>query len=445
MSFEDIAIAIDGVNKIFEVYEHPRDQLKQFLLPRLQARLGLEKREYFRSFSALKNISLSLRKGEACGIVGLNGSGKSTLLQIITGTLSPTSGRVAIHGRIAALLELGSGFDPEFTGRENIFIYGAVMGFAKEQVSARMSEIEAFADIGSHIDQPVKSYSSGMQMRVAFAVATAFEPEILIVDEALAVGDAYFQQKCFHRIENFKKGGGTLLFVSHDANTVKHLCDRAILLSHGEVLSDGPPKAVIDLYQGLISSLSDMGESNVTVSQDDSPEDQLSVNANPAPRFKATTVTTNRQVELVEFSLEDSDGSPVKHIESETELVVKYEVRFRKAFDRPAFGLIVRDKMGRSIFETSTYAMRMDIAEIDKESSASVSFRFHISLRAGTYSFSVGVANRGFGRSEFEEMSLLMHDVEQIQVFDCPTEPFYGGVFNMKPLVSVDVKPYSHV
>lgn len=439
----ETAIDIVGVSKRFEIYQHPRDQLKQFIVPHLRRAIGADTRDYFREFWALKDVSFKIRKGESCGIVGLNGSGKSTLLQIITGTLHPTHGRVDVNGRVAALLELGSGFNPEFTGRENVYIYGAVMGFNKRQVEARMEDIEAFADIGTYMDQPLKSYSSGMQMRVAFSVATAFSPDILIVDEALAVGDAYFQQKCFHRIEQFKRSGGTLLFVSHDANTVKQLCDKAVLLSHGELISEGSPRSVIDLYQGLIARLTDFGDRTVEVKQQEAPH--TGMDEKLTTWSKATTITTDNQVELIDFVLKNSVGEEVIHLHSEEELAVEYRVRFREAFDRPAFGLIIRDKLGRSIFETSTYAMRMTVDPVAASQIVTVRFTFHFNVRAGQYSFSVGVANRGFSRSEFEQMSLLMHDVEQLQVLDCPTAAFYGGIYNMNPLVSLKVEEGLHV
>jgi ABC-type polysaccharide/polyol phosphate transport system ATPase subunit len=435
MSSDPIAIRVQDVSKRFERYAHPRDQLLQFVMPRLQRLCRMAPRAYFSEFWALREVSLLVRRGEAYGIVGLNGSGKSTLLQIITGTLTPTLGRVDIQGRIAALLELGSGFNPEFSGRENVFMNGALSGFSRQQIAARLDDIEAFADIGSHFDQPLKSYSSGMQMRVAFAVATAFDPEILIIDEALAVGDAYFQQKCFHRLEKFRERGGTLLFVSHDANTVKHMCDRAVLLSHGKLISEGSARDVIDLYQGLVAQMTDMGGRAVHVTQHA---------ARPPAWRKATTVTTNDDAEMIDFRLLDAAGSPVTIVESETRLTVQYVVRLNKHFDRPAFGLIVRDRIGRSLFETSTYAMRLPEAPMACGSQVVASFSFDFNLRAGQYSFSVGVANRGYGRSEFEEYSLLMHDVEQIQVIESPHAAFYGGVFNMHPVVSTVLLEASH-
>ena len=441
MFSDEIAVSVKDVSKRFEIYAHPRDQLKQYFFPRFRRVMALEPRQYFTEFWALQNINMEILKGESCGIVGLNGSGKSTLLQIITGTLSPTLGEVTTHGRIAALLELGSGFNPGFTGRENVYMNGALLGFSKEQIDFKFEAIQSFADIGDHFEQPLVTYSSGMQMRVAFAVATAFDPDILIIDEALAVGDAYFQQKCFHRIERFKDGGGTLLFVSHDANTVKHLCDKAVLISHGKVRSHGAPKTVIDLYQGLVAQKTDLGDRAVVVSQNQntqpakSPE-LLEINATWT---KATTITTNKDAELIDFKLLDAAGQQVAHIESETDLIVQYRIRLNKDFERPAFGLIVRDRIGRSLFETSTYAMRMEEKPVAMGKEVLVRFKFNFNLRTGQYSFSVGVADKGFSGSEFEEYSLLMHDVEQIQVLEAAGANFYGGIFNMKPIVSVNV------
>ena len=432
MFSEQMAIQVDGVSKRFELFAHPRDQFKQFVLPRLRRLLRLPPRQYFHEFWALRDVSLQVERGESCAIVGLNGSGKSTLLQIITGTLTPTSGRVAVHGRVAALLELGSGFNPEFSGRENAFLNGALLGFGREEVASRMPEIEAFADIGEHFDRPLSTYSSGMQMRVAFAVATAFEPDILVVDEALAVGDAYFQQKCFHRLEQFKQRGGTLLFVSHDAGTVKQLCDKALLLAGGRAVSHGHPREVVDLYQGMVARMSDLGQREVVVMQNPGAADGASWG-------KATTVTTNGDAELLDFRLLAASGEPVTHIESETQLTVEFLVRMRKAFDRPAFGLIVRDRLGRSLYETSTFAMGLPETPVPEGARVQVRFTFDFNLRMGQYSFSVGVANRGYARTEFEEYSLLMHDVEQVQVLESSNAAAYGGIFNMRPAASVAV------
>ena len=252
MSSDAIAISVRDVGKRYEMYETPRDRLKQFVLPRLASMSGVAPKQYFKEFWALKGISFDVKKGESVGIMGRNGSGKSTLLQIVTGTLAPTCGTVQVSGRVAALLELGSGFNPEFTGRENVYLNGALLGFSKQQMDDRFDAIASFADIGPHLEQPVKTYSSGMMLRLAFAVQVQVGPDILIVDEALAVGDALFQKRCFQRIEKLVSDGTTLLFVSHDQESVRTLTHRAVLLNKGAVVTAGASSEVVLDYRRLL-------------------------------------------------------------------------------------------------------------------------------------------------------------------------------------------------
>jgi lipopolysaccharide transport system ATP-binding protein len=245
----DIAIKVENLSKCYQIYDTPRDRLKQFVLPRMQQLIGRSPSQFYREFWALKDVSFDVKKGESVGIIGRNGSGKSTLLQILTGTLAPTSGSVTSNGRIAALLELGSGFNPEFTGRENVYLNGALLGFSSEQINEKFDAIAAFADIGEHLDQPVKTYSSGMMLRLAFAVQVQVEPDILIIDEALAVGDALFQKRCFQQIEKLLSNGTTLLFVSHDQESVRTLTSRAILLTKGGITASGLSSDVVLEYR----------------------------------------------------------------------------------------------------------------------------------------------------------------------------------------------------
>lgn len=244
----DLVIGVNAVSKIFPIFAKPRDRLKQFILPRLQSAIGLTPARYYREFHAVRSVSMEVRRGEAWGIIGRNGSGKSTLLQMIAGTLSPTTGSIETSGRVAALLELGSGFNPEFTGRENVYLNGSILGLDPRAIDARMTEILNFADIGEFIDRPLKTYSSGMAVRLAFAVAVCIEPEVLIVDEALAVGDAGFQFKCLGRIRQMRERGMTLLLVSHDLGMVKTFCDHALYLRAGAVVLSGPPEKVGEAY-----------------------------------------------------------------------------------------------------------------------------------------------------------------------------------------------------
>lgn len=257
----NIAIKVEGLSKCYQIYDQPRDRLKQFVLPRLQRLVAQPPRQYYREFWALKDVSFEVKKGESVGILGRNGSGKSTLLQMITGTLSPTSGSIVTSGRISALLELGAGFNPEFSGRENVFLNLSLQGFNEEQIRNKFEDISQFADIGEFIDQPVKTYSSGMYARLAFAAAIHTEPEVLIVDEILAVGDAPFQQKCINHLYKMLDNGVSVLMVSHDAYQVRSICSRALLLQRGEqVLFDSSDK-VMDAYIGSTTETSGSAES----------------------------------------------------------------------------------------------------------------------------------------------------------------------------------------
>ena len=247
----DIAIKVENLSKCYQIYEQPRDRLKQFVMPRLQRGLGKQPQQYYREFWALKDVSFEVKKGETVGIIGRNGSGKSTLLQIICGTLNPTGGSVTTHGRIAALLELGSGFNPDFTGRENVYMNAAVLGLSNDEIDQRFDAIAAFADIGEFIEQPVKTYSSGMMMRLAFSVQAAVEPDILVIDEALSVGDEKFQRKCFALLESLKRRGTSIIFVSHSGPQVTELCNRALLIMSGELIIDESASEAVRLYQRI--------------------------------------------------------------------------------------------------------------------------------------------------------------------------------------------------
>ncbi|GKQ75881.1 ABC transporter [Aeromonas caviae] len=259
--FSDIAIKVENLSKCYEVYDTPRDRLKQFIFPRMQSVVRVvERQNYFREFWALRNVNFEVKKGETVGIIGCNGSGKSTLLQMICGTLNPTSGSINTKGRIAALLELGSGFNPEFTGRENVYLNGAVLGLSNKEIDERFDDIADFADIGEFIERPVKTYSSGMTVRLAFAVQAMVDPDILVVDEALAVGDEKFQRKCFARLEELKSKGSSILFVSHSSASIVELCDRTLLLDHGNQLVFGDSPSVVRIYQKILYASVDSRE-----------------------------------------------------------------------------------------------------------------------------------------------------------------------------------------
>jgi lipopolysaccharide transport system ATP-binding protein len=304
MSSEQIAIKVEKLSKIYQIYRRPQDRLKQFILPRLQLLMKKPLKTYFRRFWALQEVSFEVHKGETIGIIGRNGSGKSTLLQLICGTLTPTSGSVRTEGRIAALLELGSGFNPEFTGRENVYLNGALLGLSQSEIKDRFDDIAAFADIGEFIERPVKTYSSGMVVRLAFAVQSTIDPDILIVDEALAVGDEKFQRKCFARLEELKSRGTAILFVSHAGSQIVELCDKALLLEHGERLMYGRPATVVRAYQKIIYAPADQ---QAKLSQEYRLADQSgnSLNSNGEPELMAS------------FDYKSTDQSPENITKSE--------------------------------------------------------------------------------------------------------------------------------
>ncbi|MBN9286507.1 MAG: hypothetical protein BGO43_06505 [Gammaproteobacteria bacterium 39-13] len=253
MSSDDIVIRVEDLGKCYQIYKQPQDRLKQFIMPTFNRLVGRQK-TYYQSFWALQNISFEVRRGQSIGILGQNGSGKSTLLQIITGILAPTYGTVEVHGRIGALIELGSGFNPEFTGRENVYLNGALLGLSRQEIEQKFDQIASFADIGQHLEHAVKTYSSGMMLRLAFAVQMAIEPEILIIDEALAVGDAKFQLKCFRRLADLKENGTTILLVSHAIETVKSFCDIGLVLEGSKLIFKGDAKRAATKYFSILFS-----------------------------------------------------------------------------------------------------------------------------------------------------------------------------------------------
>ena len=301
--FSEIAIKVESISKCYEIYEQPSDRLKQFIMPRLRHLAGLPPKKYYREFWALKDVSFEVKKGETVGIVGRNGGGKSTLLQMICGTVNATSGKITTNGRIAALLELGSGFNPEFTGRENVYMNASVLGLTKEEIDTRFDEIAAFAEIGDFLDQPVKTYSSGMYARLAFSIAINVDPEILIVDEALAVGDARFVAKCMRRIKNIQERGASILFVSHDVGAVRTLCERAIWLDKGCLVDQGNVFPVTGRFTEFMFS----DEKN----EQDTLHDELVASVNdPSMQLKNSTEQSGSDLSP-SIALTSSDQTPV--------------------------------------------------------------------------------------------------------------------------------------
>lgn len=402
----EIAISVSGISKSFHIYDKPRDRLLQMFSGR--------RKQYFREFWALSAVTFDIKKGETVGIVGRNGSGKSTLLQMICGTLNPTHGSIVTVGRIAALLELGSGFNPEFSGRENVYMNAAVLGLSRKETDAKFSEIEAFAEIGSFIDQPVKTYSSGMMVRLAFAVAIHVEPQILIVDEALSVGDELFQRKCFARIEAIKKSGATILFVSHSGSTVIDLCDRAILLDGGEKLTEGAPKLVIGQYQKLLYAPADKVafiraevQANHAIELAPAIKDDAAVSYVPNrvvgieeiqdffdPHLQSRSVLAyeSHGVQIKQPEIYNLAGERVNCLTQGKTYCYSYHVDFISTAEMVRFGMMIKTLSGVELGGGASSANISDsIVCMLAGTTVRVEFNFECNLNPGTYFLNSGV------------------------------------------------------
>ena len=364
MSFDDIAIRVENLSKRYEIYDAPRDRLKQFFLPRLQGLTGRGPKKYFREFWALEDVSFNIKKGETIGIIGRNGSGKSTLLQMICGTLSPTSGSITTNGRIAALLELGSGFNPEFTGRDNVYLNAALLGLSQDQINERFDRIAAFADIGQFIDQPVKTYSSGMYVRLAFSVIAHVDADILVVDEALSVGDAVFNQKCMRFIRSFQERG-TLLFVSHEMAAVQNLCKSAMWLGHGRVQKIGPSKEIAESYlhytlQEVYGDKVKLETATSAVDQGANENDNDDVFLDYESKFyitdniDAATGWKTGAAEILSLTLTKMTGEIIGVFEGGERVCMKIHARANEVIEKPILGFVLRDRLGQDIFGENT-------------------------------------------------------------------------------------------
>ena len=371
--------------------------------------LGRPARSYFREFKALDDVSFNVKKGETVGIIGRNGSGKSTLLQIICGTLTPTSGEVRVNGRVAALLELGSGFNPEFTGRENVYLNAAVLGLTKEEVDARFDKIAAFADIGQFMEQPVKTYSSGMMVRLAFAVIAHVDADILVIDEALAVGDVFFNQKCMRFLRIFIKTG-TVLFVSHDTSSVRSLCDKAIWIEKGTVLETGSPKDISERYLEAFYE-AQQGKSATTRIKPKPNQVVTTVVKDPRQTlFNASNLRNDLEVfefnpdaasfgggdaQIIGVKFLDASGNQLSWIVGGEDVILRVEIVAHIRIDSPIIGFFVKDKLGQSLFGDSSWITYMDEPVIASENQIlTAEFAFNMPrLPAGNYSISVAVAS----------------------------------------------------
>ena len=364
MSSEEIAIRVQNLSKCYQLYAQPQDRMKQSILPRFQRWFGRDPSNYYSEFQALHNVTFEVKRGETVGIIGRNGSGKSTLLQIICGTLAPTGGSVKTQGRIAALLELGSGFNPEFTGRENVYMNGAILGLSREEIDSRFDDIAAFADIGQFIDQPVKTYSTGMMLRLAFAVIAHVDADILVVDEALSVGDAIFTQKCMRFIRAFQETG-TVLFVSHDTGAVQNLCETVVWLDQGVVREFGTSKMVAEAYlkYTLQEIYGDEQKLNA-VSANAEPSEGDCSRPLPTMDYEAKFSTRDNlanangwktgATELLSLSLERLSPGPPEVFEGGDKVRMTIEAIAHQDMNNPILGFVVKDRLGQDLFGENT-------------------------------------------------------------------------------------------
>jgi lipopolysaccharide transport system ATP-binding protein len=434
----DIAIAVKNISKAYQVYDKPQDRLRQFALTRLQKLTGIKARSYYRDFWALKNVSLEVKKGDTVGIVGRNGSGKSTLLQIICGTLKPTSGEISINGRIAALLELGSGFNPEFSGRENIFLNGSILGVSEDELTARFDDIVTFADIGEFIDQPVKAYSSGMAVRLAFAVAINISPDILIVDEALAVGDAAFQRKCIRKIRELSDIGVTLLFVSHDAETVKKICNEALYLAKGSAIKFGAAKEVCISYERDLFGASRNAETAIPEVKTHSAEHVQGAFAQELLQTNEKTYGDGR-AQIIDVSITNELHQRTNILAPNSSYVFSYRALFLEPVTQPVFGIKITNREGICIFGANTQnhsISRRSFAKGDE-----VEIRFHIAnhLGPGIYYLTCGIHT-----SDHVDGLIYLQRRMDVLIFKVSSDDdiCISGVANLNPIIKVSTEAW---
>lgn len=378
----EIAIQVKHLDKMYKLYNKPSDRLRETL------GLKVPVREHY----ALRDVNFQVERGETVGIIGTNGSGKSTILKIITGVLNPTAGEVTVNGRISALLELGAGFNMEYTGIENVYLNGTMMGFSREEVDARLQDILDFADIGDFVYQPVKSYSSGMFVRLAFAVAINIDPEILIVDEALSVGDVFFQAKCYRKFEEFKKMGRTILFVSHDLSSISRYCDRVILLNKGVKMEEGSPKQMVDMYKQLLVGQDPAKADENKETQKENWSEQFQVNPNMLEYG-------SKLAEIEDFAVLDEKGLCTNTIEKGSSFQIKMKVVFHENIQEPIMAYTFKDIKGTEITGTNTLFEKMAVEHSEAGDTCTVTFRQDMFLQGGEYLLSFGCT--GYKDGEF--------------------------------------------
>ena len=404
-----IAIAVKNVVKVYKLYDKMRDRLKEaFGIGKSACKLHY----------ALNGVSMDIRQGETVGIIGTNGSGKSTILKIITGVLHPTSGEVTVNGRISALLELGAGFNPEYSGLENVYLNGTMMGFSEKEIDEKLPAILEFADIGEYVYQPVKTYSSGMFVRLAFAVAINIEPEILIVDEALSVGDVFFQSKCYHKFEEFKEMGKTIVFVSHDLNSIAKYCDRVYLLNKGTLLGVGSAKDMIDAYKQVL-----VGQYKAAGSRDASENALDEAFARAEGQNPNALEYGDGRARIQEYYLTDERGTRTNALLKGTEFTLHLKVKFMESLPAPIFAFTVKNVQGTEIAGTNTMLEKAFLDGVRAGQVKEVTFTQKVDLQGGEYLLSLGVT--GYEGDNFQVYHRLYDALNMTVVSDKNSVGFY--------------------
>lgn len=413
MENKTVAIEATNIVKVYKLYDKLRD--------RMFDAFGLGKKKH-KLYYALNGVSLKVYQGETVGIIGTNGSGKSTLLKIITGVLNQTSGEISVNGRISALLELGAGFNMEYNGIENIYLNGTMMGFSEKEIDSKLPEILEFADIGDYVYQPVKTYSSGMFVRLAFAVAINIEPEILIVDEALSVGDVFFQAKCYHKFEEFKAMGKTIVFVSHDLGSISKYCDRVFLLNKGNLLGEGSPKEMIDAYKRvLVGQYEEDGEAEQDIQTVGEPIGQKEKVA-PGQNSKALEYGT-KQGEIMECFITDDRGVRSNSILKHSDFTIHMKVRFHEDIKAPIFAFSIKNSIGVEITGTNTMVEKAFLGSVRAGDIKEITFTQNMTLQGGEYLLSLGLT--GYNGDVFEVYHRLYDVINITVISDKNTVGYY--------------------
>jgi lipopolysaccharide transport system ATP-binding protein len=401
------AIVVTSLGKAYKQYPTRWSRLAEWMMPG---------RPRHKLKWVLRDVSFSVKPGEAVGLIGINGAGKSTLLKLITGTTQPTTGSVFMEGRVAALLELGMGFHPDFTGRQNVYMAGQLLGMTVEEITALMPEIEAFAEIGDYMDQPVRVYSSGMQMRVAFSVATARRPDILIVDEALSVGDAYFQHKSFDRIRRYRQQGTTLLLVSHDKQAIQSVCDRALLLDGGRLTKEGAPEEIMDYYNALIAE-----------------RENATVRLQATETGKVQTVSGTGEATVADIALLDEHGERVEVVDVGAPVTLQVTVKTNAAIPRMVLGYMIKDRLGQPMYGTNTHLKELPLEDVAAGEEVVYRFAFPMNLGPGSYSVATAIVSTEthlVNNYEWRDLALVFTVVNM-------RRPYFEGSAWLDPAVDI--------